>query len=102
MHDDFIPAEGRAVVYQVAPGQFRPAQIVRVWSETGLKTCNLVVFLDGTNDAGLPCAVGRLDLASTPTLWKTSVPCGEGVGEYLPRKPVDLLAEAQKGVSAGG
>lgn len=89
MHDDFTPAEGRSVVYQVDEGVFRPAQIVRVWSESGPKTCNLVVFLDGSNDRRLPCVVGREDeeLTRAPLLWKTSITLGDGVGQYLPRKP---------------
>jgi hypothetical protein len=89
MHEDFTPAEGRSVVYQLAPGEYRPAQIVKVWMAEGARTCNLVVFVDGSNDLG---HVGKdytgPALAAWPVIWRTSVMLGEGVGQYLPRKPV--------------
>jgi hypothetical protein len=112
--EDFIPVPGRSVVYGfrnvaywtvdpesggsrradttpdgVPPFIYRPAQIVRVWTPTGMKTCNLVVLLDGSNDRHLwPYAD-----AEHLTLWKTSVVIGEpgamaiGSEHYLPRFP---------------
>jgi hypothetical protein len=82
LHDDFIPAPGRSVVYQVAEGEFRPAQIVRVWSTEGPRTVNLVVFVDGSNDRHLPCAAGASDddLRARPLLWKTSITLGDAGG----------------------
>ncbi len=102
--DDFIPAPGRNVVYAYAadptewatamtagrayegPIEYRPAQIVRVWSTDGPKTVNLVVFLDGSNDARLEplAAAGHL------VVWKTSVTIADYHGvvhHYLPRVP---------------
>jgi hypothetical protein len=89
MHEDFTPAEGRSVVYQLAAGEYRPAQIVKVWMDTGARTCNLVVFVDGSNDLHHLSTdyVTGLGVAANPVIWRTSVMLGEGVGEYLPRKP---------------
>lgn len=84
--ESFIPAEGRNVVYQIAEGEYRPAQIVKVWSTTGPKTCNLVVFLDGSNDARYP-DVNSEAAAGGLIAWRTSRVLGTGVGQYLPRKP---------------
>jgi hypothetical protein len=71
------PIIGRIVHYVLAdddtnrsgaPGQHRPAIVVRVWpGEYGNNECpdgvNLQVFLDGSNDIE----------PGQPTLWKTSV-----------------------------
>ena len=86
MHDDFTPAEGRNVVYQIAEGEYRPAQIVKVWSVDGPKTCNLVVFVDGSNDARYPLEAHGAT-SENLALWKTSRILGDAVGQYLPRKP---------------
>lgn len=86
-HETFTPAEGRNVVFQIAEGEYRPAQIVRVWMTEGPKTCNLVVFVDGSNDAAALSAHGSV-LANNPVIWRTSVCIGDQVGRYLPRKPV--------------
>ena len=90
MHEEFIPAEGRSVVYQIAPGEWRPAQIVKVFAGSSAKTCNLVVFLDGSNDNsfrrgehGWAVPGNRGDLVGHAG----SRPLGDRVGQYLPRKP---------------
>lgn len=60
--DDLI--EGRIVHYVLPDGGHRPAVIVRVWSkETGC--ANMLVFTDGTNDAGFNRGVD--------VYWATSV-----------------------------
>ncbi len=41
----------------------RPAKIVKVWSERGMGTANLCVFIDASNDLGH---------RSEPVLWATS------------------------------
>lgn len=86
MHEEFTPAEGRSVVYQLAEGEYRPAQIVKAWTTEALKTCNLVVFLDGSNDARYT-PYDSTAIADVPVVWKTSVVLGDDVGQYLPRKP---------------
>lgn len=78
-----VPTVGRIVHYRIggtdeAP-EFRPAIIVRVWSEVGV---NLQVLLDGTNDR-----VGRLpgEVARVPDVgivWCTSIMRGLGVGQW--------------------
>lgn len=75
---DFKPVEGRSVVYQIAEGEWRPAQIVQVFGSTN--RANLVVFLDGTNDV-------RYGYDGSLTYWATSRLLGTNVGEFLPRKP---------------
>lgn len=76
--EDFVPAPGRSVVYQVDKGQWRPAQITAVFGDR----CNLVVFLDGDNDKW----IGDGELV----VWKTSRTCGTEIDQWLPRVPVDL------------
>lgn len=88
MHEDFIPVEGRSVVFQLADGVWRPAQIVKVWSAEGPRTCNLVVFIDGGNDAGYLGSIDKGAGSSLPVIWRTSVVLGDGVNQYLPRKPI--------------
>lgn len=114
--EDFIPLPGRSVVFgfrnprywelsnlegfkprevivpiESPPFIYRPAQIVRAFSGYGAKTCNLVVFVDGSNDAHLLPVWA--DLARNPAIWKTSVvigdslPPGSPVEHYLPRIP---------------
>lgn len=80
MTEEFVPAEGRSVVYQIAPGEYRPAQIVKAWGATASSAVNLVVFLDGHNDA-------RYGYDGSLTAWKTSRLQGDAVDQYLPRKP---------------
>jgi hypothetical protein len=68
--------EGRIVHYVMQNGQHRPAIVVRAWHNDKLQLtdeglCNLVVFVDGTND------VKRSfddPLAKEPvlTMWETS------------------------------
>ena len=82
-HEEFIPQQGRSVVYQIAENVWRPAQIVEVWTEEGPRTCNLVVFLDGSNDK----VHGFDGLDGSLTYWATSRVLGDAVGQYLPRKP---------------
>ena len=86
-HEEFIPVEGRSVVYRLDETEYRPAQIVRVWNTQGSRTCNLVVFVDGSNDLGR--GVNKEDALHCVS-WRTSVVLGEGVCQYLPRKPVLL------------
>lgn len=110
--EDFIPAQGRTVVYGFRnpaawetdpvtgllrrkensltdPFIYRPAQIVHVWAREGMKTVNLVVFLDGSNDRGIDPYASPQNL----TFWKTSVVIGTegsmavGAEHYLPRVP---------------
>lgn len=49
--------EGRIVHYVLSNGQHRPAIVVRNWSDPALPgsdgRVNLIVFADGTNDAGV-------------------------------------------------
>lgn len=107
---EFVPIQGRTVVYGFRnphvwestddglrikegaigdPFIYRPAQIVRVWTQVNMKTVNLVVFLDGSNDSSLHAAS-----ASVLTLWKTSAVIGDGDQinrgneHYLPRAPI--------------
>lgn len=87
-HAEFIPVEGRSVVYQLAEGEWRPAQIVKVWTIDGGKACNLVVFVDGTNDAVHVSPLEAPNLLFSQTIWRTSVVLGDRVNQYLPRKPV--------------
>lgn len=75
---DFKPVEGRSVVYQIAEGEWRPAQIVQVFGS--INSANLVVFLDGDNDK-------RYGFDGSLTFWATSRKLGTEVGEFLPRKP---------------
>lgn len=63
---------GRIVHYVLSNGQHRPAIVVRDWSDphvTGSDgMVNLIVFADGTNDAG-----AILGIVSPPGLfWATS------------------------------
>ncbi len=71
--------EGRIVHYVLnegpSKGQHRPAIVVRVWRYADGKPpengcCQLQVFTDGENDK-LPSV-----------MWKTSVVCGEGEGNW--------------------
>jgi hypothetical protein len=81
----FIPAEGRTVVFQIAEGQFRPAQIVRAWGQEHSSAVNLLVFLDGSKDNRYsPDQFGTIN---GWTLWATSRTQGEAVGQWLVRKP---------------
>lgn len=79
--DGFVPAVGRNVVFQIAEGEYRPAQIVKLWAEHEPYTANLIVFLDGSNDAGFG---GKGDVHTT---WATSRYYGPGVGNYQARIP---------------
>ncbi len=96
IHPEFRPAEGRSIVYQIAEGEYRPAQIVKVWTVNAPRTCNIVVFADGSNDARYP---ETSEASSTNlVLWKTSRVLGEGVGQYLPRVPgPQLLTDVHHG-----
>lgn len=64
--------EGRIVHYVLQNGQHRPAIVVRNWSDPALPgsdgRVNLIVFADGTNDAG---AVGGA-YSSQGLFWATS------------------------------
>jgi hypothetical protein len=109
--DAFVPAQGRTVVFGFRnpaawetaedhslkqkenfigePFIYRPAQIVRVWTTDGMKTVNLVVFVDGGNDASLVSGASADNL----TVWKTSATIADetalssGREHYLPRVP---------------
>lgn len=83
---EFAPVEGRNVVLQVAPGEWRPAQIVKVWSGAAV---NLVVFLDGSNDQRFHLwAAGVYAINAEHTVgWATSRVRGDEVGQWQPRKP---------------
>lgn len=62
---------GRTVHYVMPGGEHRPAMVVQVWDDPGsypLGVCNLVVFLDGTNDRQVPYGTSG-DLV----MWATSV-----------------------------
>lgn len=88
MDPDFTPVEGRTVVLQIADGEWRPAQIVKVFTPS---CANLVVFLDGSNDDRYDLhAAGVYRQSETQKCvgWGTSRVQGDGVGEWLPRKPV--------------
>ena len=57
--------EGRIVHYVLQNGQHRPAIVVRNWSDGRV---NLIVFADGTNDAGV---IGG-SYSSQGLFWATS------------------------------
>jgi hypothetical protein len=72
------------VIYQIAEGEWRPAQIVKVWDEGGEKrTANLVVFVDGGNDSRYISGARSDNLIH----WRTSVTYGNGVMQY--KSPTD-------------
>lgn len=82
------PTIGRVVHFRVGgtdeTPELRPAFVVRVWSST---SCNLQVFVDGSNDHQLryPDTVTALfDLRQIENgvAWKTSVPEGDAVGQW--------------------
>lgn len=114
--ETFVPAVGRNVVYCYArdlndyttklhaymeteheqsgvfeydgPVEFRPAQIVRVWSDMSGAACNLVVFVDGPDDQMLEVGATRDRLA----FWKAAVLIADDfskpqVGRFFPRIP---------------
>lgn len=102
----FVPVEGRTVVYCIAPGEYRPAQIVKAWGDQPTSAANLIVFLDGSNDErfkspedtsyrpGFPPLGVQNGLLGTPvgstTAWVTSRVAGgepDEVGRWYPRKP---------------
>lgn len=64
------------VVYRLAEKEFRPAMIVKKWSEY---TANLIVFLDGFNDMGY--GITRME-AERMMAWRTSAKQGPEVGEW--------------------
>lgn len=78
------------VLFQIAPNEFRPALVVRAWSN---QSANLLVFADGSND-GLKVdytmntgdsreAQNGLNNGKYPGVWRTSVCHGTGVGQWL-------------------
>lgn len=90
MDSDFTPVEGRTVVLQIAWGEWRPAQIVKVFGPFAHNAVNLVVFLDGSNDDHydlVAAGVFRDSDAQKCVAWATSRVQGKGIGEWLPRKP---------------
>ncbi|MHB8928853.1 MAG: hypothetical protein ACYC9Q_14625 [Bacillota bacterium] len=65
-----LPKVGDWVFYKLGNECLRPALIVRVWSPT---CCNLVVFLDGSNDTNPDGGC---------VSWTTSITCGDGPGQW--------------------
>lgn len=76
--------EGRIVHYVMPSHEHRPAIVVRVWRvpdskgpepilkvpENGM--CNLVVFVDGTNDVKKSTDAYTIDPSPVLTIWETS------------------------------
>jgi hypothetical protein len=86
--DRFELVEGRTVLLQIADGEYRPAIVVKVSSP---ETANLVVFLDGTNDADRLAGLYLRDYEPDAlTAWAASRQRGESVGQWI--TPQELFA----------
>lgn len=64
--------EGRNVHFVLAPGEHRPAIIVKVWSHYS-GSCNMQVFLDGANDRYHNALLPDDFDFEKGMVWKTSV-----------------------------
>lgn len=89
------PLIGRIVIYRAAEKEFRPAIIIRAWSDT---CAQLAIIPDGSND-GAPMSYADQGADSRAALygmtggrfefvWKTSVNRGESIGMW--RLPEDF------------
>lgn len=87
------PTVGRTVLFRIGTEEdaVRPAVVVRVWSPGNPESSvQLQVFVDGMNDQFKFTPAER----SNGLAWRTSVPHGNGVGEWswpprLDQKPAE-------------
>jgi hypothetical protein len=90
---EFHAAEGRPVVLQITPNEYRPAVIVKCWGDPDdpRVAVNLVVFLDGSNDLSLNLQAAGVSYQAGSTMplvgWATSKVQGPEIGQWRTRRP---------------